>query len=465
MKKKFVLLTTALLSLGILSGCNGGNVTTGNPTTQSDPTTQGDSTTQKASPVFGEPTYTWADDNSKCTATRIDQNDPTNKEEETVDTKAEVTTEATCEEEGVKTFTATFTNPAFKTQTKEVIISATGHEYGDPTYEWLEGGKKCKAKVVCANDDSHVIEQTVDATSEVTLEPTEEADGTIVYTATFTDEHFTTQTKEGIVESLPTLDKLTFTKKEDNTYSVKSKDYNIKGRIKIPATYGEGTEEGAVSEVETRGFFNLAEIQEIFLPESIVSLGDDAFFNCKKLENVHFAPNSSLTTIGEYAFNSCEALTSVVLPKSVKNLKDCAFFNAKALESVTFEEGSQLESIGESCFYNCSSLTTLKFSEGTELKSIGYGLLYNAGKIEEVEIPSYNGRLATYTINNCGSLKTLTLPGNIATMEMYCVNNCPIENIYFKGTKEDWGKIEKDDGFFDDISTNTIHCTDGDVTF
>ena len=180
---------------------------------------------------------------------------------------------------------------------------------------------------------------------------------------------------------------------------------------------------------------------------------------------MHFAPNSSLTTIGEYAFNSCEALTSVVLPKSVKNLKDCAFFNAKALESVTFEEGSQLESIGESCFYNCSSLTTLKFSEGTELKSIGYGLLYNAGKIEEVEIPSYNGRLATYTINNCGSLKTLTLPGNIATMETYCVNNCPIENIYFKGTKEDWGKIEKDDGFFDDISTNTIHCTDGDVTF
>ena len=459
MKKKFVLLTTALVSLGILSGCNGGNATTG------DPTTQGDSTTQKASPVFGEPTYTWAEDNSKCTATRIDQNDPTNKEEETVDTKAEVTTEATCEEDGVKTFTATFTNPAFKTQTKEVIISATGHEYGDPTYEWLEGGKKCKATVVCANDDSHVIEETVDATSEVTLEPTEEADGTIVYTATFTDEHFTTQTKEGIVESLPTLSKLTFTKKEDGTYSVKGKDYNIKGRVKIPATYGEGTEEGAVSEIETRGFFNFAEVQEIFLSESVVSLGADTFFNCSKLENVHFAANSSLTTIGTYAFQMCTALTSLVLPKSVKNLMDSAFNNAKALESVTFEEGSQLESIGESCFYGCSSLTTLKFSEGTELKSINYGFLYNAEKIEEVEIPSYKGGLATYTINHCHSLKTLTLPGNITSMEMYCVNDCPIENIYFKGTKEDWGKIEKESSFFSQISTNTIHCTDGDVTF
>ena len=161
----------------------------------------------------------------------------------------------------------------------------------------------------------------------------------------------------------------------------------------------------------------------------------------------------------------CTALTSIVLPKSVKNISDSAFSNAKGLESVTFEEGSQLETIGDSCFYGCSSLTTLKFSEGTELKSIGYGFLYNAEKIEEVEIPSYNGRLATYTINKCASLKTLTLPGNITSMEMYCVNNCPIENIYFKGTKEDWGKIEKDSGFFDDISTNIIHCTDGDVTF
>jgi hypothetical protein len=45
-----------------------------------------------------------------------------------------VTTAATCEGTGVKTWTATFENAAFATQTKEETLEATGHSWGDPTY-------------------------------------------------------------------------------------------------------------------------------------------------------------------------------------------------------------------------------------------------------------------------------------------------------------------------------------------
>ena len=74
-------------------------------------------------------------------------------------------------------------------------IPALGHNYGTPTYEWGEGNSTCTATKVCANDNEHVVTETVDATSSVTVAATCEAVGTRTFTAEFTDEGFATQQK------------------------------------------------------------------------------------------------------------------------------------------------------------------------------------------------------------------------------------------------------------------------------
>ena len=84
--------------------------------------------------AWGEPTYIWAADNSTCTATRICANDASHTEAETVNAVV-TTTAATCEEAGLKTYTATFTNAAFQTQTKTEEIPATGHTPGETVIE------------------------------------------------------------------------------------------------------------------------------------------------------------------------------------------------------------------------------------------------------------------------------------------------------------------------------------------
>ena len=66
------------------------------------------------------PTYTWADDYSTATASRVCKNDKSHVESETVKTTSKVTKEATYEEEGEITYTAVFTNKAFLSQTKTV---------------------------------------------------------------------------------------------------------------------------------------------------------------------------------------------------------------------------------------------------------------------------------------------------------------------------------------------------------
>ena len=86
--------------------------------------------------AWGETTYTWADDNSTCTATRTCTRDNcSGTETETVNATSEVTKDPTCTAKGETTYTATFTNTAFETQTKTAEISALGHTPGTAVQE------------------------------------------------------------------------------------------------------------------------------------------------------------------------------------------------------------------------------------------------------------------------------------------------------------------------------------------
>ena len=151
---------------------------------------------------WGTPTYTWSTDNKTATAKRVCANNSSHVETETVNTTSQVTTAATCTTKGKTTYTATFTNSAFATQTKTVEnIPATGHNWGTPTYTWSTDNKTVTAKRVCANNSSHVETETVNTTSQVTTAATCTTKGKTTYTATFTNSAFATQTKT--VENIP----------------------------------------------------------------------------------------------------------------------------------------------------------------------------------------------------------------------------------------------------------------------
>ena len=74
---------------------------------------------------WNEPTYTWNQegDDWYCTAKRVCKRDASHVEEETVKATYKVTTPATVLKEGVGTYTATFENTAFETQTRTEPIA------------------------------------------------------------------------------------------------------------------------------------------------------------------------------------------------------------------------------------------------------------------------------------------------------------------------------------------------------
>ena len=147
---------------------------------------------------WDEPTYEWTETETgySVKATVVCKNDSTHVETETVDAVAAVTKPATCEAKGETTYTATFENELFEVQTKTVDnIDALGHDYGEAVYEWAEDNSKVTATVVCKNDETHVITETVDTVAEVITPATCDAKGETTYTATFENELFEVQTK------------------------------------------------------------------------------------------------------------------------------------------------------------------------------------------------------------------------------------------------------------------------------
>lgn len=150
------------------------------------------------------------------------------KIDETV--KADVVDTASCTEEGEKVYTAIFMHECFKPQTKSELLDPLGHDWGEPTYTWKQDGEDwyCTATRVCKRDASHTELETVKAAYEVTTPATTEKDGAGLYTATFKNDVFKTQTKDDVIAKLPA--------KED---SVKADDTKAPEAQPILATTGD----------------------------------------------------------------------------------------------------------------------------------------------------------------------------------------------------------------------------------
>ena len=137
--------------------------------------------------AYGEPVWKWNDDFT-ASATFTCGNNSSHVENVTATVTNAVTTEATCEADGVRTYTAkvTFEGKEY-TDTKTETIAATGHAYGEPVWKWNDDFT-ASATFTCGNDASHVETVNATVTNEVTTAATCEADGVRTYTAKVTFE-------------------------------------------------------------------------------------------------------------------------------------------------------------------------------------------------------------------------------------------------------------------------------------
>jgi fibronectin type 3 domain-containing protein len=96
-------------------------------------------------------------------------------------------------------------------------------------------------------------------------------------------------------------------------------------------------------------------LTSITIPNSVTRIGDHAFSWCSSLTGITIP--DSVTTIDDYAFNGCIRLKSITIPESVTSMGDCVFRLCEGLINVTIP--NSITSIGENEFQFCYSLKSI----------------------------------------------------------------------------------------------------------
>lgn len=200
-------------------------------------------------------------------------------------------------------------------------------------------------------------------------------------------------------------------------------------------------------------------LKTITLPNTITSVGSNAFRRCYNLTNTLIP--GSVVKIGNSAFASCGKMSDLTIPGSVTSIEDDAFSDCYGLAKIYI--GNGVSSIGSNAFKGCVNLTSFtipssviligsnafRFSRGltsilVDTDNANYssvdGVLFNKDQTVLIYYPN-NHALRNYTIpgtvtsiaNNafemCSALTTITIPHTVKSFGEYAFSWSGLTNV------------------------------------
>ena len=104
------------------------------------------------------------------------------------------------------------------------------------------------------------------------------------------------------------------------------------------------------------------DITSIVVQDGVTSIGDNAFINCNKVEQVSLS--NDVETIGDYSFSGCTSLTDITLPNGLKAIPNGAFALCTGLKTVTVPKS--VTEVGTLAFSGCTSLSDVYYDSTKE---------------------------------------------------------------------------------------------------
>ena len=150
---------------------------------------------------------------------------------------------------------------------------------------------------------------------------------------------------------------------------------------------------------------------KFIIPESITSIGDLAFEECRSLTAIKIP--ESVTSIGNSAFSNCNSLTEIEIPENVTRIGDRAFWRCRSLTAIKIPES--VTSIGNAVFSGCSSLTEIKIPES--VASIGNSAFRNCNSLIEIKIPESVTSIGYFAFESCSSLTKIKIPESVTSIK------------------------------------------------
>lgn len=265
--------------------------------------------------------------------------------------------------------------------------------------------------------------------------------------------------------------------------------YKGKGsEVTVPQTIGGKYTVTAIDDYA----FAFSKITKIKLPDTVVSVGTEAFSYCAELTSVSFG--KGLTTLGiaifanspkvksitvssdnsvyqainnaiytkdgqalvvcatategkftvkdgtvniaASAFESCEKIDEIVLPASVSSIGNYAFFGCASLTKINLSDS--VNAMGESAFYMCKALTEITLP--SSIDTIEDNTFAECTSLKNVYLQNGIKNIGYAAFANCNALETVTIPDSVKKIGESAFNGCSmLETVFIGAAVEEIG--------------------------
>ena len=224
-----------------------------------------------------------------------------------------------------------------------------------------------------------------------------------------------------------------------------------------------------------RAFFH-SKVQTIFLPDTVSTIGDYAFYYAGELSSINFP--TALTSIGDSAFFACQSLTAVDIPATITQIGESAWAACTSLPAITvaaenpnytavdgvlytkdmtvlkvypfaksgvtftvpdsvveleayafaytgmqsIDGCASLRAIGDSAFYSCTALKSLP--DAPKLETIGERAFYSCKALTSLSFPDSMRSIGEYAFAWCTAVKTFDSGNGLQDTGKYSVYYC-----------------------------------------
>jgi hypothetical protein len=159
-------------------------------------------------------------------------------------------------------------------------------------------------------------------------------------------------------------------------------------------------------------------LTNLTIPNSVVSIGQEAFADCTSLTNVTIGAN--LTFIDDEIFQDCTGLASVSIPHGVTYIGNSAFLDCTNLRGIMLPD--TVTSIGNAAFYNCLSLTNVVIPD--QVYYIGNQTFAYCLALTNLVLDANLTTLGGAAFKFCQNLRNLRIPQSLTKIGVSAFMDC-----------------------------------------